>query len=338
MSKAKTLLGLINLLGKEANRSDAATKVSVDTLEDLISTLENLDGKTEITVTEDLVLEEPLVIPAGAEIIMSLAGKSVTVDKDQYVFENSGTLTISGGTVEGKGVLNTAEGTLTIKDSAKINSLNEEGGTAAIQNEGTCIIVDGEFSVSYVGTVKAAKGVAIVRNNGVLTVQSGNFTSPNMRAYAIINTGEVTMLNEGDTTVAGAHGGFAADRGKVVINGGTYTSTEFYALYVSVDAVEDMEDVEQIPRVEINDGYFQGKKYSIWIGSDDVPQVKGRVIINGGTFMNPVNAEAKVLEGNGIFIYGGKFAQQVDSKYCAEGYVPTTEPDEDGFYTVVKSE
>ena len=148
MSKAKTLLGLINLLGKEVNRSDAATKVSVDTLEDLISALENLDGKTEITVTEDLALEEPLVIPAGAEIIMSLAGTSITVDKDQYVFENSGTLTISGGTVEGKGVLNTAEGTLTIKDSAKINSLNEEGGTAAIQNEGTCIIVDGEFSVS----------------------------------------------------------------------------------------------------------------------------------------------------------------------------------------------
>lgn len=340
MSKAKTLLELINLLGREVNRDnppeeDKPIEVKVTTTEELIAALENLEGKTEINIESDLELEAPLVVPAGAEVILNLSNSNVTVDKDQYAFENSGNMTICGGQITGKGVLNNEGGTLIIDEDAHITSTNEEGGNAAIQNEGDLVIKSGTFAVTHVGSVKDAKGVAIVRNNGTAVIEQGTFESPNKRAYAIISNGEITLTNSGETVIDGVHGGIAANSGKVTINGGSYNSEEFYAIYASIDAVTDMDDAEQIPNIVINDGTFNGKKYSIWIGSDDNPIVKGYIRIYGGTFLKPVNAEAKVLEGNGIFIYGGKFASPVGEQYLAEGYGCTPEPDEDGFYHVL---
>ena len=341
MSKAKTLLELINLLGKEANKEtpsdseDKPIEVTVTTVEEFIAALENLSGKTEITLEDNLNLETPLEVPVGAEVILNLSNNSVTVDKDIYAFENSGNMTINGGEITGKGVLNNPGGTLVIDNDAHITSTNEDGGTAAIQNEGDLVIKSGTFAVTHVGSTKDPKGVAIVRNNGTMVVEQGTFESPNKRAYAIISNGEITLTNSGETIINGVHGGIAADSGKVTINGGSYNSDEFYAIYASIDAVTDMDDEEQIPNIVINDGTFNGKRYSIWIGSDDNPIVKGYIRIYGGTFLKPVNAEAKVLEGNGIFIYGGKFASPVGAQYLAEGYGCTPEPDDDGFYHVV---
>jgi hypothetical protein len=66
---------------------------------------------------------------------------------------------------------------------------------------------------------------------------------------------------------------------------------------------------------------------ALYIDGGYITAENGAAIVIAGT-KNPVTVK----------ISGGFFSAPVEAEWCADGYIPTTEPNEDGYYTVVKEE
>lgn len=62
--------------------------------------------------------------------------------------------------------------------------------------------------------------------------------------------------------------------------------------------------------VTVNDGTFDGKTYAVWIGSDYNDPVNSTIQINGGNYLDPLNAQEVTREG-AITITGGTFSSNV---------------------------
>ena len=137
------------------------------------------DGtKTTIVLTNDitgLTTDQIVTIAEGQNIVLDMAGHSITVDSafTGRPIVNNGTLLVTGnGTISseaselgGKGaILNNEGANLTIENGTFAGNVLASG--AAVRNLGTCVINDGDFT-----------GTAAVYNlgSGDLTVNDGNF-------------------------------------------------------------------------------------------------------------------------------------------------------------------
>lgn len=295
---------------------------------------------TELPEGETATLSSEASIPITATI-KSKEGTELYIDIEElvvpepvnnrslYAIDNYGDMTIDRLSVAARGLENF--GTMTIND-CDITSRDTNGG-AGVWNEGDLVINGGNFNVTHVGSTadNAGPGCINTRANGTCKINGGTFTSANKRCYTILSQGH-TEIN-GDIECNGTHGGIAVDSGTAIINKGNFVSTEYYALYVSNDGQGSAGP--ESARVVVNGGTFTGKTYSVWVGSDVNNPVECTVLIHGGTFNQPVHVQDNVPDGYGIRIDGGKFKTKVDPKFCAEGFVPTEEPDADGWYTVV---
>lgn len=123
---------------------------SVGTAEDLNkAVLEAQDGvETTIQLTEDIVVEKPMTVKEGQNIILDMDGHEITVTESfsTRIFTNNGTLTIKGN---GK-VDVTAAGA---------------NGYGAVNNFGTLTVVNGE----YIGVKASNASVFYNRNGGTAT-------------------------------------------------------------------------------------------------------------------------------------------------------------------------
>ena len=88
--------------------------------------------------------------------------------------------------------------------------------------------------------------------------------------------------------------------------------------------------------VTVNGGTFDGKSYSVWIGSDYNDPVNSSIAIYGGTFADSLNAQSNTRE-NAIIIYGGIFSNDSVKEYVAPNY-ECVGPNDNGKYTVQKME
>ena len=289
---------------------------------------------TTVTLLADLTGDRavPGVVPvlAGQNIVFDLNGHTMeTTLKEEgrhhYAIDNYGTLTIKDssaaqtGTIRARGVENLGNGKLTI-ESGTIVSVDANGG-ACIWNEADVTIKGGTFTTKFVGTPSDKFGPACLNNSGTALVTGGTFNNVNRRTYAIIsNTGsiEITPAEDSEVTVFGAHGGLAVDGGTAVVNGGSYSSSDYYGLYVSNDGLgaNPMQAA-----VTVNGGTFDGKSYSVWVGSDYNDPVNSTIAIKGGTFRKDLNRQS-VSRHNALQVSGGTFAKPVDLSYCADGYIP----------------
>ena len=271
-------------------------------------------GKGDVvTLIGDVNLTESVNVAEGKDITLDLNGKKITVYKDEsagrslYAINNYGTFTlidsVGNGCITARGIQNLENGNMTV-ESGKIIACDTNGG-ACIWNEANVVINGGTFETLHVGTANDNVGIGCLNNSGTALVTGGTFNDVNKRTYAIISTGhiEITPAEGKTVTVNGAHGALAVDSGTAVVNGGSYTSTDYYGLYVSNDG---MGEDPMIAAVTVNDGTFKGASYSVWIGSDYNNPVNSTIEINGGTYENPINAQKNTRE-NAIIVYGGTF-------------------------------
>lgn len=271
-------------------------------------------GKGDVvTLIGDVNLTESVNIDADKDIVFDLNGHNITVEKNSstnrsiYALYNYGTFTlmdsVGNGSITARGIQNLENGNMTV-ESGKIIACDTNGG-ACIWNEANVVINGGTFETLHVGTANDNVGIGCLNNSGTALVTGGTFNDVNRRTYAIISTGhiEITPAEGKTVTVNGAHGALAVDSGTAVVNGGSYTSTDYYGLYVSNDG---MGEDPMIAAVTVNDGTFIGKAYSVWIGSDYNDPVNSTIQINGGTYEKPINTQENTRE-NAIIVYGGTF-------------------------------
>ena len=178
----------------------------------------------EVTLTEDVVLTEPLKIVEGANVVINLGGKTITTGLKQegrhhYAIDNYGTLTLKGeGAINARGVENF--GTMTVEEGVTITNVDTNGG-AAIWNEGNLTINGGTFISSESATTGSYGAALNTRAGGKAVVNNGTFKSYSYLTYAVINEGETTIYN---ANVEGKHGAVAGaeTNDKTAIYGGTF--------------------------------------------------------------------------------------------------------------------
>ena len=231
------------------------------------------DGAT-ITLLNNVELSAALEISAGKTVTLDLNGKklSTTTKTDDdtrhyYAIDNYGTFTLQdssteqSGEIRARGIENLENGKMVI-ESGTIVAVDTNGG-AAVWNKADLTINGGVFKAEHEGTSSDIYGPGCVYSEGTVLVTGGTIESANKRTYAFVTkTGTVTITPAGGKTVniSGAHGALGIDGGTAIINGGNYSSSEYYGLYVSNDSCT--------ANVTVNDGSFTGKNYSVLIGSD----------------------------------------------------------------------
>ncbi len=291
-------------------------------------------------LTGDRAVPGVVTVVAGQNIVFDLNGHTMeTTLKEEgrhhYAIDNYGTLTIKDssteqtGTIRARGVENLDNGKLTI-ESGTIVSVDANGG-ACIWNEADVTVKGGTFKTKFVGTPSDEFGPGCLNNSGTALVTGGTFHNVNRRTYAIIsNTGsiEITPAEGSEVKVFGAHGGLGVDGGTAVVNGGSYSSSDYYGLYVSNDGLGA--DPMQAA-VTVNDGTFDGKTYSVWVGSDYNDPVNSTIAIKGGTFLKPLHRQ-DVSRPDAIQVSGGTFSEKPDNAWFADGFIPVE--NEDGTFGV----
>ncbi len=305
------------------------------------------ETSTTVTLLADLTGDRavPGFVPvlAGRNIVFDLNGHTMETalqqgssTKHYYAIDNYGTLTIKDssteqtGTIRARGVKNLGNGKLTI-ESGTIVSVDANGG-ACIWNEADVTVKGGTFTTEFVGTPSDEFGPGCLNNSGTALVTGGTFHNVNRRIYAIIsNTGsiEITPAEGSEVKVFGAHGGLGVDGGTAVVNGGTYSSSDFYGLYVSNDGLGA--DPMQAA-VTVNGGTFDGKTYSVWVGSDYNDPVNSTIAIKGGAFLKPLHRQ-DVSRPDAIQVSGGTFSEKPDNAWFADGFIPVK--NEDGTFGVI---
>ncbi|MGN0178593.1 MAG: hypothetical protein ACI4DY_04015, partial [Monoglobaceae bacterium] len=307
--------------------SNIAAKIGDTKYTTLAAALAAASNGDTVTIWTDISDMETVTVLDSQNITIDLNGKTIAAavrsddpTKHYYAIDNYGTLTLNdsvgGGTISARGIEN--YGTMTINGGTYL-SIDERNGGAAVWNEGNLVINGGTFKSTYRGTASDYAGAGCLNNSGTALITGGTFTGNSARTYAIISTGniEVTPGEGKEVNVSGVHGGIAADSGSMVINGGNYSSEEYYGLYVSNDGTGTD---PQTAFVTVNGGTFSGASYSVWIGSDYNNPVNSSIEINGGTFDKPLNAQENTREG-AIVVQGGTFSSDV-SEYCADGFSP----------------
>ena len=283
-------------------------------------------GDLEITLLADFtVTGKPITFTASTltDIWFDLNGHTLSAALEEgndsrhlYAVESKGDFVLRDtseaqtGAIRARGIRNLASGEMVIEGGTIVDIDAYPGAVdgAAIYNEAKLTISGGTFKTEYVGTDGDPGGPACLRNVGAkakATITGGTFASQSVRTYAIVSSGELTVSPAEGTpvTVTGPRA-LAIDSGTAVIDGGTFTATGWYGLYVSNDGTGD-DPLEAV--VTVNGGTFQGKTYAVWVGSDHNDPVNSTIVINDGVFVNALNRQ-EVAREDAIVVKGGTYA------------------------------
>ena len=201
--------------------------ITVDVNDDFVSETIYLEG--DVTLTENLTIDRPMVVRAGAKAVLNLNGHTITADLKQegrhhYAIDNYGTLTLEGeGAINARGIENF--GTMTINGNITITNVDTNGGSA-IWNEGNLVINGGTFTTNAEAGVGSYGSALNTQEGGSAVIDGGNFIANSQLTYAILNYGETVINN---ATVKGKHGAVASASGaayKTTINGGSFELME----------------------------------------------------------------------------------------------------------------
>ncbi len=279
------------------------------------------EGDT-ITLLADIELVASVTIGESQKITLELNGKRITGTgwsdeangKHIYAIINKGSLTlkdtVGNGSITARGAVDNY-GTM-VMESGTVYTCDTNGGYG-VWNRGTFTMNGGAIKtthLTYTGSndsnyMNQTTPTCLRNEEGAkATITGGTIESVNGAVYAVISVGTLEIIPaEGRTVTVSAPRGIAADGGTTLINGGTFTATEYawwqkwYALYV------DQNDAT----VTINGGTFNAEgHYSVCLGNSENAAATSTLTINGGIFQKPVEFRANNPETN-INITGGKF-------------------------------
>jgi hypothetical protein len=180
--------------------------------------------------------------------------------------------------------------------------------------DGSIEFNDGEIEAGWYGL--SGNG-AKTNADSEFVVNGGKIVSTSDFAIYLPHPGTV-VINDG--IVAGAAGGISANNGTIYIHGGTVTSKGNGDTGTWSDGTSGQANAA----INLNGRYGP---VALYIDGGYITAENGAAIVIAGT-KNPVTVK----------ISGGFFSAPVEAEWCADGYIPTTEPNEDGYYTVVKEE
>ena len=280
--------------------------------------INNAQNGATITLESNIEMgEETLVIPQGKEIVLDLAGYTISAAKG--VKEKG----FSGNVIENNGILTVKNGIVSV--------FNNNAGTygSGIKNNGTLIIdEDTDKNTKVIGRTG-------IENFGTATVNAGIIASHNRNAYWGASTSNV-VINGGIFTSPGTSGMGRAvsSEGKVDINAG-----EFYATGKSEDGDNYVNAIGVFNNAVLNIKPAEGKTVKVNSKTDyAVTSMNGaKINIYGGEFAcEGDRVDVMKLQSNSkdlINIYGGTFKHNVYDEYVADGYVSY---EKEGKYIVEK--
>ncbi len=229
------------------------------------------------------------------------AGLDVSLDLNDYTITTSNTST---PVITNRGTLDVYGGTL-VNNGLYFPDFLGDGGVA-VMNYG-------------VATVN------VTTNKGAIVNRSTSSTTPNLTV-------------EGGTYVGNPLALSSEDNSYTVINGGNFTGGSSFVRANSGATTE------------VNDGNFVclgTESESNWIvngGNVDAITVDGgsediSITVSGGEIKQLPSTSAVNNSTNvSVEVSGGTFNSVVPAEYCANGYIPVTEPNAQGKYTVEQAE
>lgn len=177
----------------------------VTTAGDLQTALNN--GETNIQLENDIVAEEPIVIPAPAATTYAMRSSTVTIDlsgktlKGSIVIEQGAEAQITNGRIQSVNSANSAietVGTLTLYDviiTSARHAIRVEGGQVVIMSgsyhaggtagmtqhvlnvsDGGAVVIEGGTFVGPKGTGSDSGAAVNVQAGSIVTIQGGNFS------------------------------------------------------------------------------------------------------------------------------------------------------------------
>ena len=239
--------------GADQVSSMSELKQAVGQAPDHVPTVITLTGNISGVRTEDIV-----TIPDEKNIILDMAGHSITVDSSfsGRPFVNNGSFTIKGngtvdvsdagangyGTVNNYGTLVVEDGYyVNLKESNASNFYNRNGGTATFINPtidggGGCIATEVNTKTEIHGGTYSNETYPAIENRGDMLITAGTFTNTSCsscdgRWGYTIRSGEqasdanLVIKEENDSVkVTGVQGGLAVVGGTASVHGGNYTT------------------------------------------------------------------------------------------------------------------
>lgn len=200
-------------------------KSAVNDVEGFAAMVANDQTEVEITLNDDITLEDNFVIPAGKTVTLNLDGNQLDVADNSL--EILGDVTLTGGTIEGaKRPVYVREGASLTIDGTDIIGTTDCAITAT--GEGTQVIIESGEITSQEVPVLVLSGANAVINGGHLKgldnfAIGGNGSAGLGGSNVTINGGVI----EGNIQSAGytAAAIYWPNSGTLTINGGTIIST-----------------------------------------------------------------------------------------------------------------
>ena len=271
-------------------------------------------GVAEVNGTGYETLEEAIAAAQDGDTVTLLsdvstnitvpAGKNITLDLNDHTINaaltNNGTLTVQNGTISHDGFYFDGFGSYSVMNNGTI-TLTDVNTAGAIVNRSASTVASPSMTISG-GTHTASPFTFSGENNSTTAFNGGTFSGTFFAASA----GSTVIINDGTVApVIGENPGSTW-----IINGGSV-----HAIAITPETASDAINVT------INGGTVNSLEAN---GSTNVT-------ITGGAVNNISKQENATIS-----ISGGTFSSVVPEEYCADGYVPVTEPNADGKYEVVK--
>ena len=303
-------------------------------------------------LTEDVTLDETLIIPEGKTVTIDLNGHTLTIPNETttYAINNHGTLTLKDTSAEGTGKViargiyngygnggaNYPDAKITV-ESGNYHAAGTNGGGAAIFNYGKVEINGGTFTSVSTYSIANNGGSMVVNGgyivNGInsiadLTINGGKIEQGfsgyhvvhNWESKLIVNGGDFYNNNSGNATI------MASKNSTVTINAGTFGIKDGRVPGDGNTWTSCLLDAKEGGKLILNGGTFNGG-FRV--------QAAGSALVTGGSF-NDIYASAYHIY-NSVTIIGGSFtdaaAISFAKKYVAIGH--SVVENADGTCTVV---
>lgn len=277
---------------------------------------ETQDGvETTILLTDDIILDATLEIPAGKEIKLDLGCYRLSITAStKNVIQNSGELTVENGEIfgaesnnvqdKGIAIYNNSGATVVLNGAEDGSELTVKGTRTGLENYGTAVINGGTVTSFYRNAIYTEAGSETTINGGQVIASMGS--SGMGRAVSAV----------GDLTI---HGGYFYAGGS---SGAGDAFVNAISIFNGAKLVIDPKEGKTVDVISETD-------YAVSCSNATVE-------IRGGNFAcNGDRNDLKTFENGSIQIYGGSFLHEPAKQFLAENCLAI---EENGKYVVKQFE
>ena len=242
------IIGLFPIAAFAEDKTAETSGQSDITLQDKI---DNAESGATIILDSDVEIES-LTFAKDKNITLDLGTHTLTVTSGTDVTDqtgnlkagilNKGTLTITNGTIQGKGAANLLvnQGSMTLADNVSVEKIAESGNTVfnlggTVVSAADITVTTGSFTINEQSNITYD---ALVTYGGIVTINGGDIVSQNGCAFTVFNRGYNNESEGSNVTINGGSlkaGVFVLSTNNllsggntpsnVTINGGSFTTT-----------------------------------------------------------------------------------------------------------------